>query len=67
MAKDLREKIGGTQSKGHWAKEQALKDREAREALKKGGGHMATHSEHHTDEAEQAEVASFKLNKRQKF
>ena len=67
MAKGLREKVGKTQSKGHWAKEQALKDREAREALKKGGGHMAIHSERRTDEAEQAEVASFKLNKRRKF
>ena len=66
MAKGPREKVGGTQSKAHWAKEQALKDREARVTMKKGGGHPAMHAEHHTDEAEKAEVASFKLN-RKKF
>ena len=66
MAKGPREKVGGTQSKAHWAKEQRLKDREAQVAVKKGGGHQAMHAEHHTEEAEAAELASYKLN-RKKF
>ena len=67
MAKGPREKVGGTQSKAHWAKEQRLKDREARVAVKKGGGHQAMHAEHHKEEAEAAELVSYKLNKRSKF
>ena len=63
----MHEKIVTSQSKGHLAKEQRLKDREARVAVKKGGGRMAMHSEHHTEEAEKAEVASYRLNKRTKF
>ena len=67
MPKGPREKVGGTQSKPHWAKEQALKSHEGLMAVKRGGGPMATHSKHHTQEAEKAEVASYKLNRRKKF
>lgn len=62
MAKGAREKIVTSQSKGHLAKEQRLKDTEARVAVKKGGGRQ-----HPPAEAEQAEVASYRLNKRSKF
>lgn len=67
MAKGPREKIVTSQSKQRLSKEQQLKDREAREAVRKGGGHQAMHAQHHTEDAEQAEVASYKLNRRSKF
>ena len=46
--------------------DQADLDGQAKAALKKGGGPMAKHAKHHTAEAEKAELASYKLN-RKKF
>ena len=59
MAKGPRTKLKSTRS-------QAAVDAEAQADLRKGGGPMAMHSKHHTQEAEKAEVASYKLN-RKKF
>ena len=61
MAKGPRTKVAGD------LKTQSERDAEAKEGLRKGGGPMAKHSKHHTREAEKAEMASYRLNKRSKF
>lgn len=60
--KGAREKIGDTQSKGHWAREQRLKDQEGAEALRKSGGNQAARSKRVRAETEQAEEESYRLH-----
>ena len=46
---------------------QADRDKQAKGNLRKGGGPMAKQAKSHAKEAEKAELASYKLNKKSKF
>ncbi len=56
-----REEISDSQSKGYFKREKALKDGEAKKALKASGGTQYARSKRIEKEAAQAEAESYKL------